>query len=69
MTYLQWYHSPLGKILLAADEARLTGLWFDGEKYFTRSLKTPHEEKNTPVLQQARQWLSIYFSGKKLVNY
>lgn len=63
MTYMQWYHSPLGKILLTADGTRLTGSWFDGALYFARSLKTPYEEKNTPVLEKAKLWLSIYFSG------
>ena len=30
MTYTQHYDSPLGGILLAADDVGLTGLWFDG---------------------------------------
>ena len=34
MTFIQPYDSPLGDILLAADETGLTGLWFEGEKYF-----------------------------------
>ena len=34
MQYTQHYDSPLGGILLAADEVGLTGLWFDGAKYF-----------------------------------
>lgn len=31
MTCIQHYDSPLGGILLAADDDGLTGLWFDGE--------------------------------------
>lgn len=41
MQYLQdvsHYHSPLGDMLLAADEIGLTGLWFEGQKYFARGL-------------------------------
>ena len=34
MVYTQKYTSPLGGMLLAADEVGLTGLWFDGEKFF-----------------------------------
>ena len=30
MTCIQHYDSPLGGILLAADDDGLTGLWFDG---------------------------------------
>ena len=36
--YTQHYESPLGGILLAADDTGLTGLWFEGQKYFARTL-------------------------------
>ena len=65
MTYTQWYDSPLGNILLAADSAGLTGVWFDGEKFFARHLEEQHEEKETPFLQQTKRWLDVYFSGKE----
>lgn len=38
MVYTNHYESPLGGILLAADEIGLIGLWFDGEKYFADTL-------------------------------
>lgn len=63
MQYTSNYLSPLGGILLAADEDGLTGLWFTGQKYFARTLDPKNEEKEIPVLAQARQWLDIYFSG------
>ena len=56
------YDSPLGGILLAADEIGLTGLWFDGEKYFAGNLPPEHAERETPVLAGARRWLDIYFT-------
>lgn len=65
MTYIQHYHSPLGGILLAADEIGLTGLWFDGEKYFADNLPAEHTERETPALSAAVRWLDIYFSGKE----
>lgn len=65
MTYTQWYDSPLGRILLAADSTGLTGVWFDGEKYFACHLETQHEEKEIPLLQHTKRWLDIYFSGKE----
>ena len=34
MQCITHYHSPLGKITLAADKTGLTGLWFEGQKYF-----------------------------------
>lgn len=65
MTYTQWYDSPLGDILLAADSAGLTGVWFHGEKFFARYLEEQHEERETPLLQRAKRWLDVYFSGKE----
>ena len=54
MTYTQWYDSPLGRMLLAADSVGLTGVWFDGEKYFAHYLERQYEEKETPFLQQTK---------------
>ena len=65
MTFIQHYNSPLGGILLAADEIGLTGLWFNGQKYFARSLPAGYTEQNTPALSEAKRWLEVYFTGKK----
>ena len=65
MIFIQHYKSPIGGILLAADEIGLTGLWFDGQKYFARSLPNERTETETPVLLAAKHWLDIYFAGKK----
>ena len=65
MTYIQHYSSPLGGILLAADEIGLTGSWFDGEKYFAGNLPAEHVERQTPILAEAARWLDIYFTGKE----
>ena len=34
MEYTDHYISPLGGITMASDGEKLTGLWFDGQKYF-----------------------------------
>lgn len=65
MIYTLKYSSPLGGILLAADEIGLTGLWFDGEKYFADNLPAEHSERETPTLAEAVRWLDIYFSGRE----
>ena len=65
MTFTQHYDSPLGGILLAADVVGLTGLWFDGQKYFARGLSSEREERELPVLLEAKRWLDIYFTGKE----
>ena len=59
------YESPLGGVLLAADEIGLTGLWVDGQKYFARGLPADRVEWETPALLEAKRWLDIYFSGKE----
>ena len=49
MLYIQRYRSPLGEILMAADDAGLVGLWFAGQKHFAPGL-TQAREQETPVL-------------------
>ena len=64
MLFLTHYASPLGPILLAADETGLTGLWFEGQKYFPSFLGVDYQEKETPILTETVRWLDVYFSGK-----
>lgn len=65
MIFTGYYASPLGNILLAADETGLTGLWFEGQKYFAQGLQEERREAETPILAEAKRWLDIYFSGEK----
>lgn len=65
MTYIHNYNSPFGGILLAADEIGLTGLWFDGQKYFSDNLSSDHTKTETPILAETVRWLDIYFGGKE----
>lgn len=63
MIYTKHYDSPLGGILLAADETGLTGLWFDGAKYFAAGLVGEVGRGETPVLAETVRWLDCYFAG------
>ena len=63
--YTLHYDSPLGGILLAADEVGLTGLWFDGEKYFADTLDPEHKVQETLLLREAKRWLDVYFRGQE----
>lgn len=65
MIFIQHYDSPLGGVLLAADEIGMRGLWFDGQKYFARDLPAERTKRKTPVLAETERWLDIYFSGKE----
>ena len=63
MDFTHRFNSPIGGITLASDGKALTGLWFDGQKYFAASLEKEHEEKSLPVFDLADKWLDLYFSG------
>lgn len=65
MQHIVTYRSPLGEILLAADDIGLTGLWFEGQKYYACGLDRGHDQKKVPVFEEVSRWLDIYFSGKE----
>lgn len=56
------YDSPLGGITLACDGDALTGLWFDGQKFFPVS--PVYGAENLPAFAEAERWLDLYFSGR-----
>ncbi len=64
MDYTCRYDSPLGGILLASDGEALTGLWFEGQRYFAAGLKENTEERFLPVFEQTTEWLDAYFDGR-----
>ena len=64
MEYIHHYDSPLGGITMASDGKALTGLWFDGQKYFGNGLDNNIRDESLPVFDQTDQWLDILFSGK-----
>ena len=65
MQYTTTYQSPMGEMLLAADEIGLTGIWFEGGKYFANGLDPKHEKKELPVFDAVKRWLDIYFDGRE----
>ena len=70
MKYTYHYDSPLGGITMASDGEALSGLWFDGQKYFGAGLAADEEEQTEsgeilPVFKETKKWLDIYFDGKE----
>lgn len=64
LEYISRWQSPLGGITLASDGDALTGLWFDGQKYFGAGLSPNAVEGELPVFRQTRRWLETYFAGR-----
>lgn len=65
MQYIYSYQSPLGGITMASDGTALTGLWFDGQKYFAEGLTETAAAKTLPVFDETVRWLDIYFAGRR----
>lgn len=70
MEYTCGYSSPIGEMTMASDGIHLTGLWFDGQKYFGSTLDKEREElpehragEDIPVFGQTKKWLDAYFRG------
>lgn len=65
MQYISYYQSTMGRMLLAADDIGLTGVWFEGQKYFAPYPEDEIEEREIPLFEKVKHWLDIYFSGKE----
>lgn len=64
MIYICKYNSPLGSITMTSDGEALTGLMFDGQKYFTDMSQEKCKPERIPVFDETKRWLDIYFQGK-----
>ena len=65
MRTIQHYASPLGRILLAADDVGLTGLWFEeNQAHMGEGLRADAEARPSPFFDAAVRWLDIYFAGR-----
>ena len=69
MDYTYHYDSPIGGITMAGRDTGgrgevLTGLWFDGQKYFGSTLPARYEEGHMQIFDRTCLWLDQYFDGK-----
>ena len=64
MQIFKRYISPIGDIVLSADNQGLTGLWFDDKD---KEVKQGQADKShsdaANFLEEAKTWLDIYFDG------
>lgn len=59
------YESPLGDIVLAADDVGLTGLWLEGQPKpdLVDAVEADGLECESLAIQEAKRWLDAYFQG------
>ena len=58
------YASPLGPMLLAASDAGVAGVWFEGQRYEPEDMPW-REAPDHPVLREAVRQLKEYFDGDR----
>ncbi len=58
------YESPLGSMLLAAEEDGLGGAWFTGQRYFP-DYPDAQSGEGDGILMEACAWLDEYFAGRE----
>ena len=63
MIYCIAIPTPLGNLFATATDNTITGLYFDGQKYFPTKLP-PLTEANT-ILEKLRKEIAEYFAGKR----
>ena len=59
------YESPQGQILLAANDAGISGVYFAGQKYFPKHESEWCRNGKNAALRQARRELVEYFAGER----
>lgn len=64
MNFVQFYDSPLGRIIITSDGQCLTGLVFEECRLQHCSPEFRFTEKQLPIFTQTKRWLDIYFDGK-----
>ncbi len=65
MQYMTYDSSPLGTILLTADNVGLTGLYFGEKAELAEISVLPAKECELPIFDETKHWLDIYFSGRE----
>lgn len=65
MFYVTHYDSPVGRILLAARDDCLAGVWIAGQRHGLPAMTESIFEERTSQLTRAYAWLDCYFAGEK----
>ena len=63
-----WYETPfMGRVMIAATDQAIVGLWMEGQKYFGASMPRGIVTENSdhPLIRKAFLWLDRYYAGEK----
>jgi methylated-DNA-[protein]-cysteine S-methyltransferase len=62
MMQSRWIDSPVGRILLTANDRALTGLYLEDQKYFPQLAESTGEGSRSAILDLAETQLAEYFA-------
>ena len=66
MKYKSKYKSPVGELLIIADDQSLTGLWYTKDsKYYNKEISEGAVEKPNKAIDKTKKWLDMYFDGEE----
>jgi methylated-DNA-[protein]-cysteine S-methyltransferase len=65
MNYYSTVKSPIGELMLVADDSALTGLYFVGRKHIPAASKQWTLNVEHTILRQVAKQLQEYFAGKR----
>jgi methylated-DNA-[protein]-cysteine S-methyltransferase len=65
MHYYDLYESPHGEMLIVATDTRLSGVYFEGQKYHAKIGTQWRRDPHHAPLQQAKRELREYFDGSR----
>jgi len=65
MKHYDFYDSPHGRMLLAANDDGLCGVYFDGQKYLPKLDTEWRHDPGHATLEQAKRELAEYFGGER----
>ena len=65
MHYYDFYESPYGQMLLAANDEGLCGVYFHGQKYYPQVASPLRRDAQHATLRQTKRELAEYFAGQR----
>lgn len=64
-TYIHFYDSPLGELVMSSDGSALIGLGLASQQASVAAIAdTRPQEKSLPIFQETGRWLDTYFRGR-----